>query len=232
MKCPQCGIVVPDKDRFCELCGTDLHPERTYQANNPYQQYKQRQAGQRKEEERRRRTEMVTRRQGTETLGADEPAEEPARRAPTKKIPPRKIGKAVRAAAKPTAGRRVPDWMRRPLMASCGVLAALIMSVYTWNYGVGYSSPHQLVLDFDVAIRGGEYKRANALAEGSLAGELMLVVSRASLAETYMYHVARPDESTRQIEYDDFTINLRRSMGKWTLTVRKKSKADRAPEIW
>ena len=220
MKCPNCGVVMPDRERFCEFCGTDLYPERTYQGDNPYQMHKRRQAQEGKERRQAPRKKEEERRPSAQ--GRRRVPEAPVtRRSKTKMLPPRSIGGAVRAAVKPKVRYRVPDAARAPLVILCGLVSLLIVVVYLWKYTVGYTSPHQLVLDFDGAVRAGQHRRAKALSSGTMPDELMDIISGANLVETYPRHLLRLDKSTRRIEYDEFIIDIERSVGKWTLTVRR-----------
>ena len=221
MKCPNCGIVMPDRERFCEYCGTDLYPERATQVDNPYQMYK------RREVERRTKRQEPTQRKKEEepqppAQGRRRASELPrVRHARTKELPPRGGGRAVRAAARPEVRRRVPDAARAPLALLCGLVTLLIVVVYVWKYTMGYASPHQLMLDFDGAIRAGAYRRARSLSSGTMPDDLIETISRANLVETYPHHLLRMDKSTRRIVYDEFIIELQRSASKWRLTVRK-----------
>ena len=232
MRCRKCEMIVPDKDRFCDFCGTDLRPERTLQADNPYYEYKRQQFTKRREVQRQEETKALdergktkkveaTRRRMTKKLPRQ--AEMAARRAKTKPLPSGRVGAAVAGATRGRGLRALPDFARVAIGALCGLVVVSIVILYGWKYSVGYASPHQLVLDFDRAVREGLYGKANALASGTLPGELMEPISRASLSETYYRHVLRVDESTRRIEYDAFMIDLCRSLGKWKLIVAKKS---------
>lgn len=231
MKCPKCGIVIPDKDRVCEMCGADLHPERTLQSDNPYHQFKRQQAAKMKQEERERETRMLDerreatkipplRRSQTKAIPRrGRPPQRTTRRAQTKQLPGRSVGAAI-AEATTTRGF-LPSGRRLLGAVLCGVLVIFLATTYTWNYAVGYPSLHQLVLDFDGAVRTGAFDKARALSSGTLSGGLMEAISRASVSETYPFHVQRPDDSTRKIVYEEFTIDLRRSLGKWTLSITK-----------
>ncbi len=223
MRCPSCGMTMPDKERFCEYCGTDLHPERTQQADNPYQKYKQRQAKRQKQGIRERETAPVKERRAS--------AQPATRRARTKLLPARSVGAAV-AAATTAAQRFLPRGRSAAVAGVLGFVTVAITVSYLWQYGVGYASPHQLVLDFDAAVRAGRYNEANNLASGTMPANLMVSVARASLSETYPYHVERVSDSTRRIEYEDFVAILRRSMGKWTLTLKEKPSARSAVGAW
>ena len=234
MKCSKCGMIAPDTDRFCEFCGTDLHPRRAYGASDRYHRYKRLQTAEKRAEEQRRLEEKGQKERKPPPKAAGKPAagrESPQRRrSATKKIPARSVGKAVQKATVSKALRRLSGPVRAALVGLCGLVVVVLATTYTWNYAVGYSSPHQLVMDFDRTVRAGEYKSANSLASGSLRVELMDVISKAHLTETYPYHTIRLDDGTKTIEYDEFLIDLECSMGKWTLTVRKGPAA--GSEIW
>ncbi len=215
---------------FCEFCGTDLHPKRKYGASDRYHRYKRVQTAEKRAEERRRLEENGQKERKPPPKAAGEPAAgggpRPKRRRATKKIPVRSIGQAIQKATITTALRGLSGPVRAVLVGVCGLVVVVLATTYTYNYAVGYSSPHQLVMDFDRTIQAGEYKSANSLASGSLQVELMDVISKAHLTETYPYHTIRLDDGSKRIEYDEFLIDLECSMGKWTLSVRQGTAAE------